>query len=111
MITKFKELSTGVQLLSGTAVALATLVGMGAVGYDHFHTDAEAAEHVKDFESFQIQQRKERKIDRVELLKLKKAEIDYQLLSNDLNELQRQYLTNQRSDLDKQIRCIETGEC
>lgn len=98
-------------MLSGTIAAVLFMVGAGATGYQHFHTDAEAAEHVKDFQSYQLQQRTERKIDRVEILEIKKAEIDFQLLSNELSVKQEDFLKNQRSDIQKKIDCLNAGDC
>jgi hypothetical protein len=79
--------------------------------YGHFHTDAEAAEHVEKFESYQAQQLKSDKLKRVDEVQRDIDRYDYQLLEVDLPQHKREYLSHKRNDLVAKIRCIQEDNC
>jgi hypothetical protein len=91
----------------GIAAALAILYGV----YGHFHTDAEAAEHVEKFESYQVQQLQSDKLKRVDEVQRQIDRYDYQLLEVDLPQHKREYLSHKRNDLTDKIACIQEDNC
>lgn len=107
----WSEISTTIKVVTGTFVSVAAAGALiyGWVGY--LHTDAEASEHVKEFYQYQEQQYKSDKYERIDRVDEKIAEIDFQLLSDDLTERERQYLINKRTDLVAKISCIRSDEC
>jgi hypothetical protein len=91
-----------------TAVAVGTTI---FVWVSYLHTDAEAAIHVADFESYQAQQLESDKRKRVDTVQSQIDRYDYQLLDVDLPQVKRDYLTHKRADLVEKIGCIREDNC
>ena len=107
----FKDFLTDIKAVTSTVAGLAVVVGILWAMYSHFYTDAEAAEHIKEFEGYQQQQYAADKFDRVDRVQREIDRIDYQLLDIDLPQHKREYLMNKRADLVKKIECIRRDEC
>jgi hypothetical protein len=97
--------------IAGTIVGLAAATAVLFAVYSHFHTDAEAAEHVEKFESYQAQQLKSDKLKRVDSVQSQIDRYDYQLLEVDLPQHKREYLTHKRNDLVAKVKCIQEDNC
>jgi hypothetical protein len=108
---KFSALSTTVKAITTTFVAvvaaLAIVWGWGSL----LHTDAEAQEHVDDFNDYQVQQYRSDKFERIDRVEAKIAEIDFQLLTDNLPEKKVDYLEKKRTDLKDKKDCIQKDEC
>jgi len=94
--------------------AFLTLVAVSGVLFawgSLLQTDAEAQEHINDFHSYQQQQLKSDKNERVDRIELQTNDIDFRLLSDNLSEKEREYLKNQRQDLKDKQKCIQDDTC
>lgn len=74
-------------------------------------TDVEAAEHVKEFHSYQEQQLKSDRDQRIDSKQEQIDAIDFKTLSEELTEKQRKYLNDKRQDLKDQQKCIQDETC
>ena len=106
-----KEFLTDINKMTGTVVGLAAMFGILWAMYSHFYTDAEAAEHIEEFESYQQQQIQTDKFIRIDAAQERIDEIDFALLEDNLSDVKRNYLNKKREDLVKKIECIRRDEC
>lgn len=107
------KLLTDVKAVLGMIAAVGTAGAVLIAVYSHFHTDAEAAQHVKDFENYQKQQYLADKQDRIDRHKREVNRIEYQLLSEDLSPKQIEYLNSKKTEMRDLIKCIreDREEC
>lgn len=102
-----EALKTWPGIITGVAGALVVLYG----GYSHFHTDAEASQHIKEFRDYQELQYQADKNDRVDRHQREINRIEYQLLSDDLSAKEREYLASKKEELRDLIKCIREDTC
>jgi hypothetical protein len=102
----------GITAVVAIIAALAAL----AVYWDGWTvSEVEAAqEHEKitqRFESYQAQQYRADKADRIDRFQREIDRIDFQQISDELTERQREYLTNKRRDIERKMTCVEKDDC
>ena len=101
--------------LTAVVAIIAATIALWAYWDRWFVSEAEAGEeHAKiqnQFESYQQQQYRAHKSDRLDRFKREINRIDYQLLSQQISAQQREYLQNQRKDVMRKIDCVEKDEC
>ena len=107
---KLSDIPNQAKAWIGAFVALVAVAGM-LWSWMGLHTDAEAARHVDDFVDYKSLQYKADKFDRVDRVQREIDRIDYELLTTELSQKQKDYLKTKRGDLVKKIECIQKDEC
>ena len=112
---KWSELSKKVQTLAIITGSVTALAATAYGAYSHFQTDAEAnASHsairtvVAQNQQQQIDVFKEDRLDRHQR---EISRIEYQLLSDELTDKQREYLKRKIEELRELIKCIRQDKC
>ena len=108
---KWTDIPDRVKNWGGAFLTLVAVSGVLFAWGSLLQTDAEAQEHVNDFHSYQQQQLTSDKNDRVDRVQEQIRRIDFQLLSNELTDVEREYLKNQRQDLKDKEKCIQDNTC
>ena len=109
------DIPTKAKAWAGVVTSLAAVVAICVASYGHFMTDAEAADQhqqiVQKQESYQAQQYRADKADRLDRFQREMDRIDFNLISDELTERQREYLTNKRRDIERKMSCVEKDDC
>ena len=108
---KWTDIPDRVKNWGGAFLTLVAVSGVLFAWGSLLQTDAEAQEHVNDFHSYQQQQINSDKNDRVDRVQEQIRRIDFQLLSKELTDVEREYLKNQRQDLKDKEKCIQDNTC
>jgi len=109
------DIPTKAKAWAGVVTSVAAVVAICVASYGHFMTDAEAADQhqqiVQEQESYRAQQYRADKADRLDRFQREIDRIDFQLISDDLPDRQREYLTNKRHDIERKMACVEKDDC
>ena len=109
------DIPTKSKAWAGVVTSLAAVVAICVASYGHFMTDAEAADQhqqiVQEQESYRAQIYRADKQDRIDRHTREINRIEYQLISEDLTERQRDYLIGKRTELYSLIDCIRKDLC
>lgn len=112
---KWQELPGMGQMMASVITSLVVIGGAAIAAYSHFQTDDEAlSAHTEirtEFSEYRKAHASELNKFRIQQIEQQIANYRYQLLSNELDDRQREWIRQEIERLEQQKACIRNGRC